>query len=148
MDPCHPPKLMTSPTKIMIGSEHWQQMHSHVSQEDPFEACGLIGGLEDISLEIFPATNIRKSPNRFQIDPREQLRIFKLLEAKSWDLLAIYHSHPHGPSTPSLIDISEAAYPDAANLIWAKQEANWGCKAFIITENRVQEIQIALGDSK
>ncbi len=137
---------MTLLTNITVTYDQWEQMHAHVSQEDPLEACGLIGGLNGKTLEIFPVANILKSSHRFQIDPSEQFRIFNLLETKSWDLLAIYHSHPHGPSSPSPTDITEAAYPNAANLIWSKQAANWGCKAFIISANGFQEMPMILVD--
>jgi proteasome lid subunit RPN8/RPN11 len=130
--------------EIILAPDHMDQMQAHVSHESPLEACGLIGGINGRSLEVFPVDNILQSPFRFQIDPQEQLRLFNILEDRRWDLLAMYHSHPKGPDTPSDTDISEASYPDAVNLIWSKQYSIWRCNAFIIAASQYHEIQISL----
>jgi proteasome lid subunit RPN8/RPN11 len=73
-----------------------------------------------------------------------QLHVFNVLDDRNWDLLAIYHSHPEGPETPSSTDISEAAYPDITNLIWSRQNSVWRCNAFIITASEYHEVQITV----
>jgi proteasome lid subunit RPN8/RPN11 len=83
---------------------------------------------------------------RYRLDPREQLRIFLELEEVGWDLLAIYHSHPGGPSTPSPTDIAEAAYPEAVYLIWSPDSGGWNCRGFLIQEGQVREVQVIRSD--
>lgn len=133
---------MQSRIEITLTQEHWQLMRDHVADEDPFEACGLIGGDAFTSTRVYPLANILKSQFRFQIEPQSQLQVFRTLEESDWDLLAIYHSHPAGPPYPSATDIAEAAYPDAFNLIWAKIGAHWQCNAFIITNDSFQKAKI------
>jgi proteasome lid subunit RPN8/RPN11 len=47
------------------------------------------------------------------------------MEAQGLEMVGIYHSHPHGPDSPSPTDIAEAYYPDAVYLIWFRQDGEW-----------------------
>lgn len=119
-------------------------MRQHAAREAPLEACGLVAGLNHHSLAVFPATNQLQSPTRYQFAPQEQIELFLLLEKEGWDLLAIYHSHPDGPETPSETDIKEAAYPDSIYLIWSKIGNDWTCRGFMIAGKSVTEIPIEI----
>lgn len=127
---------------LWIQEEHWEQMLQDVAQRVPEEACGLVGGLEGRTLQVFPIENILHSPVRFRCDPHEQLRVLQLLDDRGWDLLAIYHAHPNGPAVPSPTDLAEAAYPEAVNLIWSQQSGQWSCRGFLIHQGKAQEIRI------
>lgn len=132
-------------TAISIPAQHIQQMRQHVIQCVPEEACGLIAGSNGCSLEIYPMENILQSPVRFLMDPEQQLKIFQHLENRGWDLLAIYHSHPTGPSTPSATDVAETYYPDAVSLIWSVIGNDWGCRAFSFQDESFHEIPLRVG---
>jgi proteasome lid subunit RPN8/RPN11 len=63
------------------------------------------------------------------------------LEERGLEMLAIYHSHPHGPETPSTSDIAQATYPESAYVIISladKQKPS--VRAFNIVDGRVEEI--------
>ncbi|MEI7988438.1 MAG: M67 family metallopeptidase [Chloroflexota bacterium] len=129
--------------EILFG--HWEKMRNHViSIGSCEESCGILAGINNRSTFVFPATNILHSPGQFQIDPREQLTIFKELDQNGWDLMAIYHSHPNGSSYPSDQDVNEAFYPEAINLIWSFQSSEWDCRAYKIIDNRINNAQIVL----
>ncbi len=130
------------PAEIWLTNIHWDQMLAEVRAQTPLEACGLVAGIDHQSQMVFPIENIFQSPVRFEMDPKEQLRVFKILDDKNWDLLAIYHSHPQGPPFPSPTDLAEAAYPDAANIIWCPTQGKWGCRGFIIEKQTYYEIPI------
>ena len=138
---------MVSIPELIIRPEHWQQMLAHVSKEAPNEACGLIGGSNGSSLEVFETPNQFNSPTRFRIPPQKQLQILNILEKRQWDLLGIYHSHPTGPSTPSATDIAEAYDTKTVNLIWSQSASKWGCRGFIIANNRIKEVTISLSEN-
>lgn len=135
---------MKNPSQILVQKKHWQQMRSHAIQDAPLEACGLIGGKEWHSLEVFPTPNELQSPTRFRIEPQTQIQIFHLLEERDWDLIGVYHSHPTGPDRPSQVDIEEAAYPEIVNLIWYKIDHKWDCQGFIIQGGKVHQIEIVI----
>ncbi len=130
----------------MILREHWDQMRADVVEKAPEEACGLVAGRDNRSQKVFKVPNILHSPTRFRLDPQQQLEALLMIEENNWDLLAIYHSHPAGPSFPSATDIREAAYPDAVNLIWYPHRGDWSCRGFMIEEGVFKEIALRILD--
>ncbi len=120
----------------------WEQMRLDVLSRQPQEACGLVGGLQRRALQVYPVANALHSPVRFRMEPEEQVRIILELEKLGWDLLAIYHSHPAGPSYPSPTDLAEAAYPEAINLIWYPEAESWRCRGYVIRDGLFSETSI------
>ncbi len=129
---------------IWLRNDHWDQMLAHVAEQAPLEACGLVGGRGRRSMEVFPVENELHSPSRYRLDPKEQVRIFQYLDEGGLDLLAIYHSHPDGPSIPSETDIAEAAYPGVIHLIWSRQHSRWSCRGFRIEQHQAEEVPVNL----
>jgi len=118
-------------------------MLEHVRRCAPEEACGLLGGKGDEVNRVYPISNIARSPERFRMDPVQQVEA--LMQIDEWgELVGIYHSHPSGPTTPSELDIKEAAYPEAAYLVWAKQDEEWQCRAYIMLPEGPREIPVHL----
>jgi proteasome lid subunit RPN8/RPN11 len=64
------------------------------------------------------------------------------MEARELDLVGIYHSHPHGPDTPSDTDMHEAYYPDAFYLIWSRRTGDWACRGYRIHQNGYDKIHL------
>jgi proteasome lid subunit RPN8/RPN11 len=118
------------------------QMRSHVEQLAPEEACGLVAGTSINALAVLPMTNLLHSPVRYRIDPAEQLQAFNDIDQQGWQLLAIYHSHPHGPAYPSETDIREAYYPEAVYLIWSILDGQWQLGAFKIQDSSVTRLTL------
>ena len=82
------------------------------------EVCGLIGGIGDRATTRYALANVADEPaTSFFIEPRGQLRAMQVMRARGEALVGIYHSHPHGPATPSARDVELAAYPGVAYLI-------------------------------
>ena len=121
-------------------------MLEHVLSCLPEEACGLLGGQNGNILSVLPVKNISENPYRFQMDPGEQIKAMFEIEEKDHQIVAIYHSHPVGPEDPSEMDIDEAAYPEAAYLIWYPSGVKWNCRAFMMLDEGPEEIPIVLDD--
>ncbi len=134
------------PNGMRLSVESWDEMLADVARKAPLEACGLIAGnLEQPiyqALAVISATNSLQSPISFQIDPQEQLAAFNRIEANGWELIGIYHSHPHGPDEPSPTDIAENYYPETIQLIWSKRTGVWKCRGFLIQERTTQEVSL------
>jgi len=120
-------------------------MLEHVKRCLPEEACGLIGGIEDRGSIVIPIANRLNSPVRFLMEPGEQVNAFIWLEKNHLDLIAIFHSHPYGPSFPSPTDILEFYYPGVVTLIWNRPRKNWRCNAFQIESGIYSEMGIHWG---
>ena len=78
------------------------------------------------------------------MDPRQQVEGLLHLEREDFELVGIYHSHPCGPASPSESDVKEAAYYEAAFLIWSKSDGDWQCNAFALLPGEVREIPILI----
>lgn len=134
------------PSAIHLTYELWQEMKDHAASSEDEEVCGLIAGRKNRSVFLaectFPVTNILHDRMKFRMAPEEQLKAMLLIEQRGLDLVAIYHSHPDGPSEPSEKDINEAAYPETVQLIWAKDSGCWTCRAFLIRQGKFDRIDL------
>ena len=93
-------------------------MLDHLQACYPLEGCGLLAGDERGRVTaVYPIENSLHSPTAYEMEPKQQIEAMLALEAAGWQLLAIYHSHPQGPETPSLTDIAHAFYPEAAHVV-------------------------------
>lgn len=137
-----PEKLALELPAKLVG-----QMRLHVTAAAPLEACGLVAGQPGRGVAVFPITNELHSPVRYRMDPHEQLAAFEQIDEHDWELLAIYHSHPDGPSAPSQTDVAEAYYPEVAHLIWSCQTEGWRLRAFTIEQGAIREICMLIKDA-
>ncbi|WP_376789621.1 M67 family metallopeptidase [Thermoflexus sp.] len=122
--------------------ESIQRILTHVQAEWPLEACGLLGGIGRRVLAVYPTRNELASPIRYRVHPEDLIRVIHELEEREWELVGIYHSHPHGPPVPSATDVAEAYYPEAVYVIAAPVQGEWRLRAFRIMDGAVQEVPI------
>jgi proteasome lid subunit RPN8/RPN11 len=120
------------------------QIVAHARAEAPREACGLVAGRDGVPSRVLRCVNAHPEPvMRYSIDPREQLRAFRDMEAKGEDLFAIYHSHPVTQAYPSPTDRAEAHYPEAYYLLVSLRGAEAELRAFSIRDGWVREVDLA-----
>ncbi len=117
-------------------------MQQHVLRCLPEEACGLLGGLEQLITVAIPITNRLHSPTRFVMEPLEMLNAFRWLDEHGLNLLGIYHSHPAGPEHPSPTDLKELSFWKAAILIWSPAASSWQARAFYLQSNGYEVVPI------
>lgn len=132
--------------EILLTVEQLEIMRQDVIRRQPNEACGLAAGRANRVEVIFPVANDLASPVRYRMNPAQQIKIFFEIEQLGQELVAIYHSHPHGPAVPSETDIGESAYPEAVYLIWSPAEAGWQCRGFNILADKISEVEIAISE--
>ena len=127
--------------QLSISKKQWQEMLDHVARHVPLEACGLLAGKRNRVEEVIFIRNRAQSPERFVMEPYEQLKALSWIESNSLDLLGIFHSHPAGPETASATDIAEATY-EVVYLIWSLSGKTWKLRGFWIENGRVDEVSI------
>ena len=128
---------------LTLKRAHMSAMQRHINFVAPMEACGLLGGKEQVVELVLPVKNAAESKVRFVMDPRAQLRAMEQIEGEGLELLAIFHSHPRGPSVPSPTDIKEAAYP-VVNIIWSKAGRRWQARGFLIEAGQAVEVPLTV----
>lgn len=87
---------------------------------------------------VYLLTNAQRSPTAFTIDPVEHYRAWKAAEARGWELIGAFHSHPSGPPTLSLTDLALAAEPDWFYLVVTPESV----RAFKVVARRAEEVEI------
>lgn len=133
---------------LTLKQEHYAIMLEDVIRHTPMESCGIVAGRGGHSEKIYCITNILNSPIRFRMSPEEQLHAFNDIDNLDLELIAIYHSHPKGPSGPSPTDISEYYYPGTISLIWSYTDHNWVCRGYRIERDLLEEVSILILDKE
>jgi proteasome lid subunit RPN8/RPN11 len=104
---------------LKLSQSDYLSLRQHGEEAYPHECCGvLLGHFDDNGTEsvsksvshIARCGNTRAdSPhNRYQIDPRELIRIQREGRERGEDIVGFYHSHPDHPAQWSPTDLAEA----------------------------------------
>src|SRR5215216_1323555 len=102
---------------MRIARSMLDQIVAQARDEAPNECCGIVGARDGQAVTVFPVRNAAASPLRYEMDPKDQLRVFEALEDAELEVGAIYHSHTRSAPEPSQTDINLAFYPDALYVI-------------------------------
>ena len=99
---------------LKIGKTEFDELRRHGEETYPHECCGALLGRVDgdqrVVTSIARCGNTRDdSPhNRYNIDPRELVRIQRQGRERGEDIIGFYHSHPDHPARWSSTDLTEA----------------------------------------
>jgi [CysO sulfur-carrier protein]-S-L-cysteine hydrolase len=106
------PVILSAPARHLV--------EDHVRKALPQEAIGLLAGDDQGKVElVLPLSNISNDRYSFLADPFEQYKAMRHIKGLGLKLLAIYHSHPGGGSTPSSADLKYAQAWNCWNLVLA-----------------------------
>jgi proteasome lid subunit RPN8/RPN11 len=99
---------------LRIDKEQYDLLRRHGEETYPHECCGVLLGRVDDGARVVTSVarcgNTRDdSPqNRYNIDPRELIRIQREGRDRGEDIVGFYHSHPDHPARWSATDFAEA----------------------------------------
>jgi proteasome lid subunit RPN8/RPN11 len=100
---------------LKIKSSDYQTLRKHGEETYPHECCGVfLGQIEDDGTRtvtsIARAGNTRtdSAHNRYNIDPKDLIRIQREGRDRGEDIIGFYHSHPDHPPQWSSTDLAEA----------------------------------------
>jgi proteasome lid subunit RPN8/RPN11 len=89
-----------------------EAIEAHGAEGYPDEICGvMLGTLAGRAVtEVRRARNIivERSRDRYEIDPRDHIRIQREADAAGVDIVGYYHSHPDHPAQASRFDTERA----------------------------------------
>ncbi len=129
--------------ELIIPETVKTEANKHFQAVFPNEGCGFLLGNKQQALEFCPVKNIKNSPVAYRMDPAEQIQVLLDAEERDLQVLAIIHSHPHGPLALSKTDILEAAWHDLTYIIVSlrdKNQPDWG--GWFVTKTKHEEISI------
>ncbi len=112
---------MSTPFRLIVPDQLIREMKEHARAELPNECCGFLAGRREDAVgrvtHRHPLVNEAASPTEFLSEARSLLTAHKEMRRHGTDILAVYHSHPHSPATPSRTDRDRNNYPDVAHII-------------------------------
>ena len=127
---------------LQLGPGLLEELIQDAKHAYPRESCGLLVG-RGAAERFIAVKNISASSSEYEMDPAELIRAFRGLRESGEQLLAIYHSHPHGPAELSRKDIERAYYPEAAQLVISLSDPEHPrCTAFRVIDGRTLTIEV------
>jgi proteasome lid subunit RPN8/RPN11 len=136
---------MPPENQLILTRDQWRAMRRHVARRLPQEACGLLAGRGERVEITRGVPNAARSPVRFRMSPRAQLRAFQRIEDAGMELVGIYHSHPNGPDHPSPTDLAEAMYP-VVYVLWYRRGGKWQARGFRIEAGKFRAVSLQVFD--
>ena len=97
---------------MKIDRDAIEAIRAHGAEGYPHEICGImVGPRGDRTVtEVKRARNIvvDRARDRYEIDPRDHIRIQREADAAGLDIVGYYHSHPDHPARASVFDTERA----------------------------------------
>jgi proteasome lid subunit RPN8/RPN11 len=99
---------------LKISPKDYSAIRQHGEETYPHECCGvLLGSMKGnerfvTSTRRCGNTRVDSPQNRYNIDPKELVRIQREGRERGEDIVGFYHSHPDHPAQWSVTDLAEA----------------------------------------
>ena len=113
---------------LKIDRNNYTSLRQHGEETYPHECCGVLLGQMDehgtrTVTSIARAGNTRtdSAHNRYNIDPKELIRIQREGRERGEDIIGFYHSHPDHPAQWSQTDFAEAHWFSCSYVITSVQ---------------------------
>src|ERR1700757_3105469 len=114
---------------LRLTRHHYDSLRQHGEETYPLECCGiLLGHTDDEGTRVVTSTarcgNTRtdSAHNRYNIDPRELVKIQREGRERGEDIVGFYHSHPDHPARWSQTDLAEAHWIGCSYVITAVEK--------------------------
>ena len=108
---------------LKLRPADYDEIRRHGEETYPHECCGvLLGVIADDTREVRATvrcgnTRIDSPQNRYNIDPRELVRVQRQARERELDIVGFYHSHPDHPASWSQTDLAEAHWTGCSYVI-------------------------------
>ena len=115
---------------LKIERKNYDLLRQHGEETYPHECCGVLlghmDGDERFVTSIARAGNTRtdSAHNRYNIDPKELIRIQREGRDRNEDIVGFYHSHPDHPPRWSPTDLAEAHWFGCSYVITSVEKGN------------------------
>jgi proteasome lid subunit RPN8/RPN11 len=101
---------------LKLGKSQYDALRQHGEETYPHECCGVLLGQMDEDQGVRRVSSIARAGNtrtdsahnRYNIDPKDLIRIQREGRERGEDIIGFYHSHPDHPAQWSSTDLAEA----------------------------------------
>ena len=136
---------------LRISQELVDAIVRHARQDHPDEACGVIAGQSgsDSPQRFIPMLNAARSPNFYEFDSMDLLKLYREMDDRDEEPVVIYHSHTHTEAYPSRTDIAYASEPNAHYVLVSTRETGtedgpFEFRSFTIVDGVVTEEDVEI----
>lgn len=136
---------------LRISQELIDKIVAHAREDHPDEACGVIAGLagSDVPTRFIPMINAARSPNFYEFDSMDLLKLYRELDANDEEPIVIYHSHTHTEAFPSRTDVTYASEPGAHYVLVSTRETGnedgpYEFRSFRIVDGEITEENVEI----
>lgn len=130
---------------MRVSRAVYEAMVAHALEERPFECCGLLAGTGGSIIVSHRAKNAADLFGiRYEIEPREFLRLNHEIDDADLDLIGVYHSHPFTRAFPSPTDLAQAWEGYVYVIVSLTDFLHPVVKAYTIADGRVAEQPIEI----
>ncbi len=130
--------------RLVLPVDIRDEMYTHLLEDLPNEACGLLAFEGDVPVSLTRGTNVLASPTRYRMSDIEVVNAIEEMDRRGWWLGAIYHSHPSSSAVPSDTDLAEANWPGALMLIVSLALDEPELRAYRVSEDRASYTEVAI----
>ncbi len=118
---------------LNLTRHDYDALRHHGEQTYPHECCGiLLGRIDDVDNGTRVVTSTARcgntrtdsAHNRYNIDPKELVRIQREGRNRGEDIVGFYHSHPDHPAHWSPTDLAEAHWFGCSYVITSVEKGN------------------------
>lgn len=93
---------------MRITRQALAEVHEHAGEGYPNEICGIliaVRGTDVVTLSRrVRNTVVERARDRYEMDPRDQIRIQRECDEGGLEILGYYHTHPDHPAMASVTD--------------------------------------------
>jgi proteasome lid subunit RPN8/RPN11 len=97
---------------VKISNSALAEIRSHAAEGYPDEICGILvgprGGEMAATAHRAQNTVLERARDRYEIDPRDHIRVQREADASGLEIVGYYHSHPDHPAQASRFDTERA----------------------------------------
>jgi proteasome lid subunit RPN8/RPN11 len=101
---------------LKLSKSQYDALRRHGEETYPQECCGVLLGQMDEDQGVRSVSSIARAGNtrtdsahnRYNIDPKDLIRIQREGRERGEDIIGFYHSHPDHPAQWSSTDLAEA----------------------------------------
>lgn len=132
---------------VVLAAEIVEAMIAHAYTCHPEESCGLLAGPSAVDIRMaYPLTNALHTHTNYTIEPSEHIKALRHADRHGWELVGVFHSHPHTRAYPSPTDVRLAMEPDWLYVLVGMERFDRpAIRGFHIREQQVDEVPLELG---
>lgn len=139
---------------LTIKKQFLDEIKKQAEEGYPYEICGFLIGKQDYeknSREVFEIIQVEnqnkeRANDRFDISPKDYMKVENYADSKGLQIVGIYHSHPDHPDRPSQTDLLYALEDMSYIIVSVQNGKAVSYRSFFLEEGKFEEEVVVEND--